>query len=221
MPAQLPNDSQHLFILGATGTGKTQAAQWHLSHRNFHVMPWVVYNFKEDPSIDAIPGSVPIGVNEMPEKPGIYIAHPLPGEEDEVERQMWEIWKKQNTGVYVDEGYMLGRNNPAFRALATQGRSRHNPLIVLSQRPVFMDRFAVSEASFYQIFRLNHKGDRAVAQEFIPREKINLDNRLPKYHSYYYDVGNDAGGPLGPVPAIRTIHSTFARRFEPRGRRVV
>ena len=44
---------------------------------------------------------------------------------------MWEIWKRGGIGVYVDEGYMVGNNNPAFRAILTQGRSKEIPAIVL------------------------------------------------------------------------------------------
>lgn len=216
-PPRMPDDSQHIAIVGANGSGKTQAAVWQLSHRNFHLMPWVAYNFKRDESIDAIPGAVDIELNQIPESPGIYVAHPLPAEEEAVEAQMWRIWDRGDTGVYVDEGYMVGPRNQAFRALLTQGRSKHIPVMVLSQRPVWMDRFVFSEAGFYQVFRLQHKKDRRTVEEFMPAD---LEKRLPDYHSYYHDVGLNRTHVMRPVPDIDTIYGTFARRFARRKRAI-
>lgn len=209
---RLPGDDQRHLIIGATGSGKTQAAMWHLSHRNFHMMPWIVYNWKRDKSIDSLPGKVDIELSDYPETPGIYVVHPLPVvDDDAVDAQMWEIWRRGNTGVYVDEGYMVPKESPAFRALLTQGRSLHVPMIILSQRPVKMDRFAFSESDFYQIFRLNHRKDQKTVEEFVPVDMTA--HPLPRYCSFYYAAGDDRPQTIGPVPDMRTIHSTFARRF--------
>lgn len=207
---RLPDDTKRHAIVGATGSGKTQAALWHLSLRNILEKPWVVYNFKKDESIDALPGARHISVDEIPVRPGVYVVHPLPHESDVVENQMWAIWERGNTGVYVDEGYMVGRDNRAFRALLTQGRSKHVPMIVLSQRPVWMDRFVFSESEFYQIFRLQHRKDRKLVEEFVP---ANLEKRLPEFHSYYYDVGANDVTVLKPVPQLEEIYKTFEQRL--------
>jgi hypothetical protein len=206
----LPDESNRLAIVGATGSGKTQAALWHLSMRDFDRRPWVIYNFKSDKSIDQIPHARNIDIDELPIQPGIYIVHPRPDEAEAVETQMWSIWEKEGIGVYVDEGYMVGRQNPAFRALLTQGRSREIPIITLSQRPVWLDPFILSEAEYYQVFRLNHKRDRKKVEEFIPAD---LNARLPDYHSYYYDVAENKTTVLKPVPEIDKIHATFERRL--------
>ena len=212
----LPDSSNHLAIVGTNGSGKTQAALWHLSLHDIDRRPWVVYNFKSDKSIDGIPQAVPIELNELPVQPGVYITHPMPEtDDDKVEAQLWSIWERENIGVYVDEGYMIGRNNPAFRALLTQGRSRNNGMIVLTQRPVWLDPFILSEANFYQVFRLNHARDRKTVEEFVPfkSKKVTMEG-MPRYHSVYYDVGEDELTKLAPVPSIDVIHSTFARRLE-------
>jgi hypothetical protein len=214
---RFPDDTNRHAIVGATGSGKTQAALWHLSHRNFHTMPWIVYNFKTDKSIDGIPGAVSIGLDEIPVKPGIYVTHPEPEQETEVEQHMREIWRRENIGVYVDEGYMVGRGNMAFRSLLTQGRSRGVPMMVLSQRPVWMDRFVFSESEFFQVFRLQHKDDNKNMAKIVPAD---FSVRLPEYHSYYYDVGENKVYKMAPVPKIEVIHDTFRRRLE-RLKRVV
>lgn len=207
---RFPDDTQRHSIIGATGSGKTQAALWHLSHRRYDQMPWIIYNTKTDSSIDAIPLSRDIELDELPTMPGVYIVHPLPGEEDAVEAHMWAIWGRGNTGVYVDEGYMLGQNNQAFRALLTQGRSKRIPMMVNSQRPVWVDRFTFSESEFVQVFRLQHRRDRQMVEEFVPAD---LDVRLPAYHSFYYDSGDDRLIIMRPVPALPVIHATFQRRL--------
>lgn len=207
---RFPNDTQRHAIVGSTGSGKTQAALFHLSRRNFHLMPWVIYNWKGDESIDTIPGAEELSLTEKPNRPGVFIVRPLPHEELEVESQMWAIWQDGHTGILIDEGYMVPRSNRAFNAMLTQGRSRHIPMIILSQRPAWMNRFVFTESEFYQVFRLQHSDDVKNVQKFIPAD---LQKRLPDYHSYYYDVGQNSVHKLSPVPDIKEIHAAFARRL--------
>jgi hypothetical protein len=222
---RLPEDTHRHVIVGATGSGKTQFAQHELSYRNHHVMPWVIYNFKYDESIDGIPGARELDLGELPQSPGIYIAHPDPDEDEKaLEAHMKAIWKQGDTGVYVDEGYMVGQQNPGYRKLLTQGRSRRIPMIILTQRPAWMDRFTFSESEFIQMFRLQDREDvRKHMGRYIPRHPrnappngVDLETRLPDYHSWYYDVGHDTIHRLKPVPDIRTIHNTFAARMRQR-----
>jgi hypothetical protein len=207
---RFPDDTQRIAIIGATGSGKTQSALWHLSNRNFHTMPWVVYNFKRDALIDGIPHARHMGLDEIPDAPGIYVVHPQPHQTAEVENHLWNIWDSENTGVYVDEGYMMGRNNPAFRAILTQGRAKNVPTMTLTQRPAFLDYFILSESEFFQVFRLQHKKDKVRVEEFSP---IDMNQKLPEYYSHYYDVGANETVVLKPVPRIEEIHATFARRL--------
>lgn len=207
---RIPDETNRIAIVGATGSGKTQAELWQLSIRDIDTRPWVIFNWKGDKSIDGIPGAEFIDLDTIPIKPGVYIYHPRPDDSAEVEKIMWEIWERGGIGVVIDEGYMVGDRNPAFRSILTQGRSKEIPVIVLSQRPVWMDRFVFSESEFFQIFRLQHSKDRKAVQEFIPKP---IDERLPEYHSYYYDVARDKVSVLKPVPQLDVIYSTFARKL--------
>jgi hypothetical protein len=207
---RIPDETQRIAIVGATGSGKTQAELWQLSARDIDTRPWVIFNWKGDASIDGIPGAEFIDLDVIPIKPGIYIYHPHPDQGPEVEQIMWVIWERGGIGVVIDEGYMVGRNNPAFRAILTQGRSKEIPVIVLSQRPNWMDRFVFSEADFYQVFRLNDKRDQKAVREFFPAE---IEKKLPPYHSYYYDVAKDRVSVLRPVPEIEIIYRTFAHKL--------
>ena len=207
---QLPNETQRIVIVGRNGTGKTQAGVWHLSKQNWQVMPWIVFNWKRDKLIEAIPGAQFIDLETLPQEPGVYIVTPTPDQGEQVDALLWAIWQQENIGVYVDEGYMLanGRQySPAYRAIQTQGRSKHIPTITLSQRPVALDRFVFSETNFYQVFALNDKNDRKRISEWIPDYDPN--ENLPKFHSWYYDVDNNELAILQPVPKAREILKTF------------
>jgi hypothetical protein len=200
-------------MYGMTGSGKTVAALWHLSERDFMEKPWVILDFKGDSHIAAIKAiPLPSG-SKAPTEPGIYVARPIP-EADEAwtEDLLWNIWQNGHTGVYVDEGYMIGTKSKAFNALLTQGRSKGIPMITLSQRPVWLSRFVISEAEFHQVFFLSDQQDREIIQRFIPHDIT--ERRLPKYHSWYYDVSEDDFTGLKPVPRPALIREKINAELE-------
>lgn len=211
---RLPSDKDRHVIVGSTGSGKSQFALWELGQRDYHLMPWIVYNHKRDESIDSLldVGAVEMEVDQYPTSPGIFIVHPHPDDE-RIEAQMSVIWERGNTGVYVDEGYMINRNSRAYSMLLTQGRSKRIPMIVLSQRPAWMNRFTFSEANFWSVFRLQHKNDRKKIEEYVPAD---LSVRLPDFWSYYYDVGLNKIHHLRPVPDIDQILGSFEARMKHR-----
>jgi hypothetical protein len=211
---QFPDDTQRLLIVGATGSGKTHAGLWHLSRRNYDIKPWVVYDWKRDPFINSLEGSYELSVNApAPDYPGLYIVHPTPEDDnDAVEQQMRDIWRAEDIGVFVDEGYMISSKNKGFRMLLTQGRSKHIPMIVCSQRPVWMDRFVFTESEFKQVFRLQDDDDIKKMQSTIPHKLYRLEKRW----SWYYDSLEDKLNRLRPVPdqvAIRRIFEAKLSRL--------
>ena len=208
----LPDDTQRISIIGQTGTGKTHAALWHLSNRNFHVMPWVIYDYKIDPFINSIEGRTHISVDSVPTKPGLYIVQPEPETDDRmVELQMREIWRRGNTGIYIDEGYMISRKNAAYRAMLTQGRSKRIPMITLMQRPVWVDRFVLSESEFLQVFRLNNQDDIGTVEKYVPNQDLTV--RLPPRHSFYYNSPDDVLLVMKPLPDQDVIRASFNARM--------
>jgi hypothetical protein len=67
----------------------------------------------------------------------------------------------------------------------------------------------LAEAEFIQVFQLNDARDRDTVQGFLPAA-VDIDKRLPDYHSYYYDVAADDVRVLRPVPSEAEIMETFA-----------
>lgn len=198
---RLPNDKQRLAILGRTGSGKSLAALWHLSNRNFDRKPWIVVDFKTDEHINAIEKAQYIGVDEkIPKHAGIYIVQPHPQDGDGLADFLRKIWEKENVGIWIDEGYMMSEDSNVdkrFVSLLTQGRSKRIPMIVLSQRPVWISRFVFSESDFFQIFHLQDERDVKTITSFIPKGSYR---RMPDFHSIYFDVGRNRVDFLSPVP---------------------
>jgi len=205
-----PNDTQRLVIVGRTGTGKTYAGAWQLAMRRFDRMPWIIVDYKRDALLNDI-GATEIQIGALPAKPGLYIVHPLPDDKEAMETWFWAIWGRENIGLYIDEGYMIG-DSAAFRALLTQGRSKKIPMIILSQRPVYLSRFVFSEADFHQVFHLNDKDDRKTMQRYLG-DAVKLDAKIEKYHSTYYNVSEDAAVILSPAPDEETMFAVFDEKL--------
>ena len=112
-------------------------------------------------------------------------------------------------GVMVDEGFMLeskGALAKGFNMCLIQGRSKHITMIILSQRPVWMSRYVLSEASFIQMYSLNDSDDTKGVKRFVAdRDGISVLNKPARYHSYYYDVAEDDLRVLSPVPPVDEI----------------
>lgn len=215
-----PDDTQRLVIVGTTGSGKTHGAMWHLQRKDYDEKPWVIYDWKLDDFINSIEGTFELDVNApAPKHPGLYIVHPTPDDDDDaVEAQMIDIWKTEDIGVFVDEGYMVRSNNSGFRRLLTQGRSKHCPMIICSQRPVWMDKFVFTESEFKQVFRLQNIDDQKKMQEYIPSLKsvsqlYPLEGKARKFWSHYYDATENEIFPMRPVPDQAAIRSGFETKL--------
>ena len=213
MSIRFPNDSNRLVIAGSTGSGKTQAGIWHLSMRSFDRMPWVIFDFKGDELIAEI-GAQEITLGTVPRRAGLYVVRPLPNQGEQVNAYLWQLWSRENVGIFIDEGFMIP-SSEALDAILTQGRSKRIPVITLTQRPVWLSRFVFSEAQFFQIFRLTDERDRKTVLNFVPNK---ASEKLEEFHSFYYDVNRDNLVTFGPVPDRQTIIETFEERTKKRTR---
>lgn len=189
---RFPRIDERLAILGCTGSGKTTLAAHVLSVAPFEQMPYICVDYKGDDLLASIPRLREIGTRDaIPTKPGLYVIRPLPSDVDAMEVWLWKVWEAGNTGLYIDEAYLLP-NKAAIQNILSQGRSLRIPGIFASQRPVDVPRSIFTEASHIAVFRLNDDRDRATVREFTPDGMIPKKGglRLPDYHCFWYNVND-------------------------------
>ena len=209
---RFPRDDEHIGIFGRNGSGKTQYATFVLSERSFDVMPWYILNFKDEDLFYEIPKLKLVKIGEpVSGQPGVYMINCGVGskkDDEELDDFFHRAWQHRNVGIFVDEGYNA-TGLKWFRSCLAQGRSRRVPLMVISQRPVYMDKFVWSEASLYTAFDLNIKDDKDTANGMIPGYR---NVRLPEHHSLFHDVKANRTCILKPCPDRDTIMERFRER---------
>lgn len=204
---RLPSDSQRISIYGKTGSGKTVGGLWQLEKRSWLSMPWSIVDFKGDPTIGRIPRLEETGIDQSPPKhAGLYVVRPLPDEDDdEVEKYFWKVWNQEDHGLFIDEAFMIHRFSKAWKALLTQGRAKHIPIIALSQRPSWLSPFQMSESDFHQVYHLTRPSDKLALREWIP----GLPPTRADYSSFWYDDKTGKLEYLKPVPPEDEILDRF------------
>ena len=225
---RLPGMENRTVVLGQTGTGKTVFSLWLLAQQNYFEYPWTVIDYKGDELIDRIfklrspyIHTIKIG-RKPPKKPGLYRLCPdLVNDDDAVNQYLYDVYRQQNHGLYIDEGYAIPnvRDNKPLNAIFTQGRARKNPVICCYQRPVFMSRFAVAQASFISHFEQDDERDLVSAKQFIRAaiapdgSKITPFTELPKYYSLWYDISGRKTSVLQPCPDDNGVLQLYRTRL--------
>ncbi|SRR5258708_2662899 len=217
---KLPGKNDRIVLIGRTGTGKTVAGLWHLSYQNLD-RPWILLNFKNDEHIDSIEYTTEIDYDFVPGKKdkGLFILRPLPSHmkrpaprvPSALEAYVWKLWAREKIGIFSDETFMLGEND-AVDACLTQGRSKEIPMILCTQRPVWITRFAFSEASYIQCFDLTDAEDIRRVESFVPLE-WDAERPLTDHQSFYYQINNKFLCRLNPVPDMDEIRKVFAEKL--------
>lgn len=208
---RLPGPRDRVTVIGPTGSGKTHAALWHLSHATFDVRPYVIIDPKREELIAQIDGAEYVDIGEIPKQPGIYVINPIPSDAPLVDEYLMQIWDHENVGIWMDESLQFG-NTDGVDAVLTQGRSKRIPVIMLMQRPTWVSRFAVSEATFIQYFGLYDKRDQAIVRGFA--ENLPVEIPLEQYHSFYYDVPKRRNYHFKPMPDANTILDRINARLD-------
>jgi hypothetical protein len=207
---RLPGPSDRVTIIGPTGSGKTHAAMWHLSNASFTSRPYIVIDPKREELVSQIEGAEYIGVGEIPKYPGIYVVNPIPSDAPLLDKMLIDVWDHENIGIWIDEGLMFGTGD-GIDACFTQGRSKKIPIIMLMQRPVWVTRFALSEATFVHYFGLEDERDQKTVRAFA---KIPVWEQLEQFHSFYYDVPRRLNYHFKPMPKADKILDRINSRLD-------
>lgn len=218
---ELPNSSDRTMCVGRTGTGKTIFGLWLLSLQAIDKMPWIVVDFKGEEQLDKIPNTREIDFRFVPGKDdtGLFILRctPFDVENGELDKYLIKIWERENCGIFIDECYILG-NSKALNLCLTQGRSKHLPMILCSQRPVYCSRFCFSEASFIVIFDLNDDRDMDVIEGFTPLD-YSEESELEKHQCFFYDVSENEIVRFNPV-SMKKMEQRFEEKLPERRIRI-
>lgn len=208
MALRLPGPSDRLVVIGPTGSGKTILGAWVLSKQNFKKRPWVALDFKDEVLWDDVgdPPMRPLRLGEMPGKQGLYRLRVRPGQDDALEDWLWKIWERGNIGLFADEASLIPQK-AAFKAILRQGRSRVNPVIACTQRPVDCDREIFSEAQYRSLFGIEdlHRDYPVIKGLFGDHDIRSRVAALKPYHSLWYDARAKSLTTLRPVPSPATI----------------
>lgn len=219
---RLPGPTDRTAILGRTGSGKTTMAAYILGESNIDKIPWVFIDYKGEDVFEDIRRAERDVITDLeptdiaPKKPGLYHMQPVPGEDDrEITQFLWRIWERQRIGVFVDEGHLLPGSD-ALKALLVTGRSRRIPMIMISQRPVWVPREVFSESNHHIVFDLSHDEDRKTAGGFVTSDGRPVP-RLKEFHSIWNDVGKNRRFQMMPAPpaaaSVARIVERAPRRF--------
>jgi hypothetical protein len=206
---RLPSVFDRTTVVGRTGSGKTHFGKWLLSKQDLKNFAWVILDFKRQDFNDL---NVKRIKYDIPGFSGLHLVQPRIDEKTQLRDYLWKIWESQGIGIFIDEGYMipeLDAEQP-FKAILTQGRSLQIPLITLTQRPSFISRFVFSEASFIVLFDLIDDRDYETVQSFMPDIAAQ---RLPDYHSWYFDVSRKSIAQFKPVPSQTEIESAINKQL--------
>jgi hypothetical protein len=191
----------------------------HLSQRSFDQRPWVVIDCKGDDLVSALPVSAPASLHDdPPTDPGLYVVKAEIEDHDRggpLTDYLRKIYEQGNIGVMIDEGGMVGQRNRGLRMILTLGRSRSVPLIILTQRPVNVDKYAFSESEYLQIFYIQIKDDQQTVHGYISEEQLNFETLRKRglYHSAWFDVRANELTYMEPCPSFTEIYDRILTRL--------
>lgn len=184
------------FVAGKTGCGKTTLSRFLIEDED---KPYsVIYDQKIDGTIGkwAESGSHVIYTNfdeiQYATEPRLIYRPPVEDETDKAAQDAFFQWiyDRENTRVYVDEGYALvGGSNPShyFRACLSRGRSRGISTVLSVQRPVSIPLLTISESEQVYLFRLGLPEDRRRMEEVTGISEKDQED-LRHFEFYYWDT---------------------------------
>ena len=195
-------ESEHVFIAGRTGSGKTFLAETYLaSYKNVIVLDtkgffdWSLVG--DVPIFDSLKDLEKFGEGKAIYRPNIFEMT------DEYYNKFFEwIYLRQNCIVYIDELMSIATSSQIpfyLKAILTRGRQRMTACWVSTQRPKTVPIICLSEATHFFIFDLQMEDDRnriaSVAGselfEYTPTQYARMNKISKDYLFWYYNYRMD------------------------------
>jgi hypothetical protein len=217
----LPEKGERTLSVGQTGSGKTAFNTWML--QRMPNSPIVIYDTKDEPKFESLPDSTTVhtfnGIhNAIDEGQHDYVVFRTPtvllDKGAELDKYLFRHFLElPGIDAYIDEVSDFhsgsGQAFVGLRALLRKGRSRGNTTLMSTQRPVFLSRFALTEAQQLYIFHLSHDDDRKALDKVVPGFKDKLNPRPKSYRFWHYNAGEDLLQYMNKVPLDTAMPQTY------------
>lgn len=187
--------SEHVFVAGRTGSGKTFLARKYLCQYP-HV---VVLDTKGMTDWPEVPRSELTLVTKLEQlgdvdTPKIIYRPGWDEMTDEYYNEFFRwVYRRKNTIVWVDEAMSVTPNPHKipdyYKAILTRGRERNTAVWSLTQRPSGIAQIIMSEATHFFIFDLNLPQDREKIVDVTGATEIY--QKPGKYKFWYYNVARE------------------------------
>jgi hypothetical protein len=220
MAQLLPERGERTLSIGQTGSGKTSFNVWLLDR--LPRAPTVVYDTKEEPKFLTLPDStVTSSAAETTEaldsgEADYVIFRPpdhLLDEPSALDEYLYFHYKNfPGVDAYIDEVYSFhsgGRSFKGLHALLSRGRSKGISTLMSTQRPVFLSRFALTEAQHLYIFSLVHDDDRKTLNKMVPGFESKRLLKPRSHQFWHYDVANQKLRLYDPVTLTRGVDQGY------------
>ena len=184
--------SEHIFICGMTGSGKTEMAKqlWNGYNNRVYIDP------KIENSDLAVGNTILI---DNPQSLSLALSkgytsilyQPSNLDVEDFNEVCRILYNHGNIAIYNDEAsfYCDSHKIPShLRNILMRGRSRGVGMINLSQRPNAINNLCISESTHHFIYRLNLEADVLKMRMVLPKKYHQTMMELPKYHYIYSHV---------------------------------
>lgn len=200
-------DSEHVFICGGTGSGKSVLADVYTAGMTETV---IKIDIKDDTYARRMNGE-PLwrglvenedfevvtsleGVKNSQFKKIIYVP-PFDQQEPEIYNELAKyVYEEGNTRLWIDELMLFADGTfttkvPFLKAILVSGRSRRATVLMCTQRPMGIPAICIANSQHFFVFRMNNDQDRKKLADVTGCDKFL--EPPPKYTFWYYREGDD------------------------------
>lgn len=211
---------RRVAVFGAAGSGKSYLCKWIILRSDR--MRWIILDTKHEPlfdewhPIDGLPSMDQL-IKLWKDMPRVVVRPTGP----ENNRDTLDLFLSllhetfDRFGVYIDETYQVAlgiKPCPGFTGLVTRGRVRGQTVIMGSQRPAWIPKFAFTEANYYCVLRLGLKQDRLTVADMTD-DDARLPILRPIEDRYWlcFNTSRHTLKRMAPVTIIKSIDTTASR----------